>query len=73
MVAQNRCRWLFEQGVLEIDGMAVKLKQRPARNLVRRVYVRETLSIPPDTLVNVPVRLPWNSMKAPKCDWLVAP
>ena len=72
-LAQNRCHWLFEQGVLEIDGMAVKLKQRPARNCVRRVYVRETLSIPPDTLVNVPVRLPRNSMKVPKCDWLVAP
>jgi hypothetical protein len=72
-LAQNRCRWLFSEGILEIDGMPVKLKQRPARNCVRRVYVRETIAIPADMQMNVPVRLPINSFRSPKCDWLVEP
>jgi hypothetical protein len=39
-LAQNHCRWLFSEGILEIDGMPVKLKQRPMRNCVRRVCSR---------------------------------
>jgi hypothetical protein len=70
-LAQNRCCWLFREDILEIDGMPVKLKQRPARNCVRRVYVRETISIPADMHMNVRVRLPINSFCSPKCDWLV--
>jgi hypothetical protein len=72
-LAQNHCRWLFDEGILEIDGMPVELKHRPARNCVRRVYVREVVSIPPDMQVNVPVRMPINSFRTPSCDWLVEP
>lgn len=32
--------------------------------------MRETISVPPDTQVNVPVRLPWVSLHSPDCDWL---
>jgi hypothetical protein len=72
-LAQNHCRWLFDEGILEIDGVPVKLKQRPARNCVRRVNVREAVSVPAEMQVNVPVRLPLNSLRAPNCDWLVEP
>ena len=70
-LAQNNCHWFFDQGVLVINGKSVKLKQRPARSHIRRVYVRETISIPADTQINVPVRLPLSNFHAPKCDWLV--
>ena len=72
-LAQNHCRWLFDEGILEIDGMPVRLKQRPARNFVRRIYVRECINIPVDAQANVPVRLPINSFRVTQCDWLVEP
>jgi len=37
------------------------------------VYVRETINIPDDTQVNVPVRLPLVNWRSPKCDWLTEP
>ena len=70
-LAENKCQWFFDQGILKINGMPVQLKQRPTRACIRRVYVRETVSIPVDTQVNVPVRLPVSSFRTPICDWLV--
>jgi len=70
-LSENDCHWHFDQGVLEIKGMFVKLKQRHARSFVRRVYVRETVDIPTNTQINVPVRLPVSSLRTPKCDWVV--
>jgi len=45
---RNRCQWLFDKGVLVIARMPVKLKHRPSRANVRRVYVRESVSSDPD-------------------------
>jgi len=52
---QWNCQWDFSKSLLTINGLVVKLKSRPVRNAVHRVYVRETIDIPIDTHVNVPV------------------
>jgi len=67
-LAENNCHWFFDKGILEINGMPVKLKQRPARAVIGRVYVRELSTVPVDTQVNVPVGLSLSNFIAPKCD-----
>jgi len=69
-LSQFRCHWFFDESILIINGVSVKLKQRQraTRADIRRVYVRETISIPTDSLVNVPVRLPISNVRTPNCD-----
>ena len=43
----NRCHWLFEQATLVINGMPVRLKHRPSRACVRRIFVRDRVVVPP--------------------------
>ena len=62
---QNKCRWMFDQAVLEINGTPIPLKTRPSRACVRRVYVKETVVLPNETQVNVPVRMPITSWRSP--------
>ena len=70
---RNHCKWLFDDGILIIDGLSVKLKHRPSRCNVRRIYVGESVVIPAETQVNVPVVMPLSNLHAPKGDWLVEP
>ena len=37
---------------------------------MRRIYVRETVSVPAQTQVNVPVRMPLSNLRASASDWL---
>jgi len=57
-------------GVIIINGVQIPLKQRPFQSLIRRIYVRETISVPTNTHVNVPVRMPLVNWHSPNCDWL---
>jgi len=38
--------------------------------MVRRIFVRESVKIPPDCSANVPVRLPFVNMHTPQSNWL---
>ena len=67
---ENKCHWLFDQSILVIHGIHVRLCKRPARLSVRRIYVREEMSVPANTAVNVPVRLPLSNLHVPICDWV---
>ena len=67
---RNNCQWLFDQSILVINGVNLPLIQRPSRSNFRRIYVRETIVVANDMQVNVPVRMPLSSFRAPKCDWL---
>jgi len=69
-LCRNRCWWLFDKGVLVIEGKTVKRKHRPSRANVRRIYVRETVSVPAQTQINVPVRMPLSNLRAPASDWV---
>ena len=67
---RNHCQWLFDKAVLVIAGKPVKLKYRPSRANVRRIYVRETVSVPANSQVNVPVRMPLSSWRTPVSEWV---
>ena len=70
---RNHCKWMFDDGILVIDGLSVNLKHRPSRCNVRRIYVGESVVVPADMQVNVPVVMPLSNLHAPKGDWLVEP
>jgi len=67
---ENNCEWLFAQNRIVINGHSVPLRSRPNKGAVRRVYVKESVTIPADTAMNVPVKLPFQNMRTPKSDWL---
>jgi hypothetical protein len=67
---RNKCQWLFDQGVIVVNGVSIPLKQRPLKSVVTRIYVRETVVVPSNMQVNVPVRMPITSLRTPKCDWV---
>jgi len=64
-----KCRWLFDQSILVINGVNCQLTQRPSRSTVRRIYVRETVVVANDMQVNVPLHMPLASLCTPKSDW----
>jgi len=67
---QNECEWLFAQNRIVIKGRSVLLRSRPSKGAVRRIYVKESIVIPEDTAVNVPVKLPLQNLRTPRSDWL---
>jgi len=72
-LSRNHCEWQFDKATLSINGIPVGLKSRQAKTSVRRIYVRETVSIPANMQMNVPVKLPISSWRTPLSDWLTEP
>jgi len=69
---RNNCSWLFDKDRLIIHGHSVPLQTRQNKAKgVRRCFVKETVVIPPDTAINVPVRLPFHNLREPVTDWIV--
>ena len=71
-LARNKCEWLFGLGRIVINGTSVQLLSRASRPVVRRIFVRETVAIPPDCNANVPVRS-FVNLHTPRSDWLTKP
>jgi len=69
-LVQNRCVWTFGQRQIVISGQRVSLHSRQSKTSVRRIYVRELIVIPPDTRVNVPVRMPFVNLRTVESDWI---
>ena len=69
----NHCEWVFDSAVLIIHGTPVKLYNRPSGASVRRIYVRESVCVPVDSQINVPIRLPYANLHVDKCDWIMEP
>ena len=67
---RNGCHWLFDRGVLEIGSTRAKLKKRPSRAAVRRIYAAESIFVEDGMQVNVPVKMPLSNLRSPDCDWL---
>lgn len=68
---RNSCQWHFDQAILVIAGVPLKLKHRPSRVNVRRIYAREAVSVPANSRANVPVRMPFLSLRTPTSDWVI--
>ena len=62
-LTQNRCRWDFGRGLIELGGKWVHLRGRPGRTTVRRIYAQQNVSIPPKNVTNVPVKVMWSSLR----------
>src|SRR6266568_2166287 len=69
----NKAHWYFDQKVLVLKRQRIPLKTRPSRAGCRRVYIREAVTIPPNSEMNVPVRMPRSSFRTPKATWVVGP
>jgi len=67
----HECRWHFKERMVFVHERPVSLRTRHSRANVRRIYVREAVTIAPGTEVNVPVSLPYTTLHSPKCDWVV--
>lgn len=69
---RNNCSWVFDTDRFIIHGRSVPLRTRQNKAKgVRRCFVREPVVIPPDTAINVPVRLPFHNLREPVADWVV--
>ena len=65
-LSDNACQWHFDNKAVTFMGRTVRLLSRQSNANIRRIYVEETVVLPPGTQVNVPVHLTWNSLKAPQ-------
>jgi len=70
---RNKREWLFSEHRVVINGLSIRLHNCSSKCTVRRIYVRESVVVPPDTSVNVPIRMPLVSLSTPKGDWLTEP
>jgi len=66
----NNCKWLFGPGRAVFNGVSVQLHTCTPVFAVRRIFVRETVCIPPDCSANVPVQMPFVNMHTPRSDWI---
>ena len=69
-LAENDCEWLFTQRRVIINGLSIPLRRRPTKCNVRRIFVRESVVVPVDTSVNVPVRMPFINRYTPSSNWV---
>ncbi len=69
----QKAHWYFDQKVLVLKHQRIPLKTRPSRAACRRVYIREAVIIPPNSEMNVPIRMPRSSFRTPKASWIVGP
>jgi len=53
-----------------INGVSVQLRTRSVKPSVRRIYARESISMPADMRVNVPVKLAFVNLHEQRADWL---
>ena len=70
-VRRNGCHWLFDRAMVVVQGQPIRLKSRPSAANVKRVYVRHTMTIPPHSQANVPVKLPLTSLSVVSDNWVV--
>ena len=72
-LGRHRCRWLFAQNVIEIDGKVVRLISRPRQNMLRRIYAIESVVFPAGHTTNVPVTMALSSRRQTTGDWAMKP
>ena len=70
---ENNCQWLFDRAILVVAGRPTKLRYRPSRTNVRRIYARERVVILPNSSATVPVRMPFSNLHAPVSEWTAEP
>jgi len=69
-LVRNNYVWLFGAHRVTINGVSVQLRTRSVRPSVRRIYARESILVPANMSVNVPVRLAFVNLHEQRADWL---
>ena len=67
---EHDCEWLCRKQRVVLDGVSVPLRTCPSQLNVRRIFVKESVVIPPDMVANVPVKMPVAHLRVPASDWL---
>jgi len=67
------CHWKFDEKAIIVAGRKISLKSRPTRALIRRIYAERSVVVPPRSVVDLPVKMAWNSFRAPASEWLLEP
>ena len=67
------CRWKFDEKAIIVAGRKISLKSRPTRAFIRRIYAERSVVVPPWSVVDLPVKMAWNSFRAPASEWLLEP
>jgi hypothetical protein len=72
-LTQNRCRWDFGRGAIEVNGKWLRLYHRTARKAVRRIYAGETATIPAGRQMDVSVHITWPNLHQADGDLMLEP
>ena len=67
---KHQCSWLFASSELLVNAECIPLRKRAGPSQVRRIYVGESVEIPAETSMNIPVRLPYSDLYSPATDWV---
>jgi len=67
---RHGCTWCFNDNKVVINGETIPLQKRTGSTQIRRIYVRESVRVPADVSINLPVRMPYNDLFAPQTDWV---
>ena len=72
-LGEHSCCWRFDRHTIAIDGREVELHSRPSRVTARRVHISEDVTVMPESQTHVPVRVTFDSFRAPPSIWVVEP
>ena len=67
---KNHCQWSFDTATLVVNGKSVHLKGRDGKPNVRRIYAKESVVVPTETSVNIPVKLPLTDLYTLELEWV---
>jgi hypothetical protein len=61
-VSSNRCQWDFVAAKLQLLDHQIRVYEREARRMVRRVYVAESHILPAEHQEDLRVKMTWNTL-----------
>ena len=65
--------WKFKRRTLWIGATPIPLRNRLSRAACRRFYIRDAVIVPPNSEMNVPIRMVRTSFRSPTASWVVGP
>jgi hypothetical protein len=74
---QNCCMWDFKNSTLtlrtEAGEIKIPMSERTRKPCVRRIFVRDSIDVPPRTQSNLPVKSVWTQLPMGNGNWTVEP
>jgi len=70
---ENRCIWCFHRRVISVGGQLLSLQVRTRPATVNRLYVGDTIIIPPRQVQIVPTDVVWTDWNTQRVDFVTEP